>query len=320
MVETVRRFLKREVYPLESEVLRREREGSPGLEEETSPGQRAKARRSGLWGLSTPEEDGDAGLDAVTDPENDVRDGGATAFLVDHTDGWSSSPIDAMGRTRPASLLFHGVRIPGTRAPGEVGQGFRLAMEWIDRGRFVIPSYALGIAHRALEMGIAYAKVRTTFGRPVREHQAITWMIVGCEADLESARWLTPQAAWAVDEGTDAGHASFPGRTLRMVDGQPGHRSLTTDPRRHGLHEGAAAGALVSAGRTLPRLRGRRRDTTADPLSGPAAWSHACRRPSTLTRRTDQGANPPRSPLSAARTSSRRGSEEVLGRRGHRAP
>ena len=66
IVETVRRFPKREAHPLEPEVLRRGREGSPGLEEETLPDLRGKARRSDLGGLDTPEEYGGAGLDAVT--------------------------------------------------------------------------------------------------------------------------------------------------------------------------------------------------------------------------------------------------------------
>lgn len=304
--DTVRRFLDREVRPQEAEVLRREGQGLPGLAEEVQQELRAKARAFGFWGLSTPEEYGGMGLDAisqsliyaevghtyvpftfggeadnilyradaaqqeeyllptiegtrrscfamtepdagsdaaairmravpddddwllsgektfitggneadfaivvaVTDPDRPVRDGGTTAFLVDRTDGWTSAPIETMGEARPASLSFDRVRVPAHRVLGEVGEGFRLAMEWIGRGRFVIPSYALGIARRALEMGIEHARTRTTFGRPIGENQAIAWMIADCEADLEAARWLTLRAAWAVDHGADVGHAS----------------------------------------------------------------------------------------------------------------
>lgn len=303
---TVRRFIDREVRPLEDEVLRRESAGQPGLPAEQLTALQSKAREFGFWGLNTPPEYGGMGLDAitqsliytelgrtfvpfvfggeadnilfhadaeqrreyleptiagdrrscfaitepgagsdaanirlravrdgddwvltgektfitggheadfaivvaVTDPARDVRDGGATAFLVDRTDGWTSSPIVTMGEARPASLHFDGVRVPSHRVLGEVGQGFALGMQWIGRGRFVIPSHAIGIAERLLAMAIEYANTRETFGRKIGENQAIAWMIADCEAELEGARWLTLRAAWAVDQDADVSHAS----------------------------------------------------------------------------------------------------------------
>jgi alkylation response protein AidB-like acyl-CoA dehydrogenase len=81
-------------------------------------------------------------------------------------------------------------------------------MQWIGKGRYTIPSHALGIAERALQMAIDHANTRETFGRPIGANQAIQWMIADSETELEAARWLVLRAAWTVDQGTDARHAS----------------------------------------------------------------------------------------------------------------
>jgi len=145
---------------------------------------------------------------AVTDPDRDVRDGGSTAFLVDRAMGWRSEFIQTMGEGGPASLVFEDVRVPGRNILGELGQGFKLAMEWIGKGRYIIPSHALGIAERALSMAIEYANTRETFGAPIGTYQAIQWMIADSETELEAARWLILRAAWTVDQGLDPRHAS----------------------------------------------------------------------------------------------------------------
>ncbi|HEY7858222.1 MAG TPA: acyl-CoA dehydrogenase family protein [Candidatus Nanopelagicales bacterium] len=145
---------------------------------------------------------------AVTDSEKDVRDGGSTAFLVDRSMGWTSSPIQTMGEGGPAALSFQHVRVPGRNILGEIGQGFELGMQWIGKGRYTIPSHALGIAERALQMAIDQANTRVTFGKPIAANQAIQWMIADSETELEAARWLILRAAWTVDQGLDPRHSS----------------------------------------------------------------------------------------------------------------
>lgn len=145
---------------------------------------------------------------AVTDPDAGVRRG-STAFLVDRTMGFTSAPIATMGSWHtPATLTFDGVRVPGSNVLGEVNRGFELAMRWVGRGRVIIPSRALGIAERCLELAIAYAAERRTFGRPIGDNQAIQWMIADSEVELEAARWLVLRAAWELDQGRDARHVS----------------------------------------------------------------------------------------------------------------
>jgi acyl-CoA dehydrogenase len=145
---------------------------------------------------------------AVTDPEKGVRGGGTTAFLVDRDMGWRSEFIQTMGEGGPASLIFDDVRVPRRNILGEIGQGFELGMKWIGKGRYLIPSSAMGIAERALGMAIEYANTRETFGRKIGENQAIQWMIADSEVELEAARWLILKAAWTVDQGEDPRHAS----------------------------------------------------------------------------------------------------------------
>lgn len=160
---------------------------------------------------------------AVTDPELGYR-GGFTAFIVDRSMGWTSSPIETMGPAEPISMAFDDVRVPHANVLGEVGDGFRLAMEWIGRGRYVIPSQAIGAAERLLGMAVEYATQRETFGVPIGDHQMIQAMIADSEVELESARWLVLVAAWTVEQGRDPRHessmAKLSGATManRVVD------------------------------------------------------------------------------------------------------
>lgn len=144
---------------------------------------------------------------AVTDREKGA-DGGVTCFLVDRDMGWTSTPIPTMGEWGPASLHFDNVRVPSRNILGEEGKGFELAMRWIGQGRYMIPAGALGSAERMLEMAVEYANTRHSMGKPIAEYQGIQWHIAESAVELEAARWLTLFAAWQVQEGKDARHAS----------------------------------------------------------------------------------------------------------------
>ncbi|MCL2516691.1 MAG: acyl-CoA dehydrogenase family protein [Microbacteriaceae bacterium] len=144
---------------------------------------------------------------AVTDPEKGAN-GGITCFLVDRAMGWRSTPIPTMGQWGPAALVFENVRVPGDHVLGEVGWGFKLAMEWIGNGRYLIPSRAIGAAERLLEMAVEHSKNRVSMGHPIAEYQAIQWQIADSYVEIESAKWLTLFAAWQLDQGIDNRHAA----------------------------------------------------------------------------------------------------------------
>ncbi|MEU6411748.1 acyl-CoA dehydrogenase family protein [Microbispora sp. NPDC046933] len=144
---------------------------------------------------------------AVTDPDKGAN-GGVTCFLADRDMGWKSEPIPTMGQWGPASLVFEDVRVPEENILGELGRGFELAMQWIGQGRYMIPARAVGSAERMLQMAIDYARIRVSMGKPIAEYQAIQWMIADSQVEIEAAKWLTLYAAWRVQEGMDARHAS----------------------------------------------------------------------------------------------------------------
>src|SRR5690606_36354792 len=144
---------------------------------------------------------------AVTNPELGAN-GGVTCFLVDREMGWESKPIPTMGEWGPASLSFQDVRVPHRNILGEEGHGFDLAMQWIGQGRYMIPAGALGAAERMIETATEPANSRLSFGKPIGEYQAIQWHIADSAVELEAARWLTLRAAWEVEKGRDARHAS----------------------------------------------------------------------------------------------------------------
>ncbi|MEV5744952.1 acyl-CoA dehydrogenase family protein [Microbispora rosea] len=144
---------------------------------------------------------------AVTDPDRGAN-GGVTCFLADRDMGWKSEPIPTMGQWGPASLVFEDVRVPEENILGELGRGFDLAMQWIGQGRYMIPARAVGSAERMLQMAIDYAKIRMSMGKPIAEYQAIQWMIADSQVEIEAAKWLTLHAAWRVQQGMDARHAS----------------------------------------------------------------------------------------------------------------
>ena len=144
---------------------------------------------------------------AVTDPDKGA-DGGVTCFLVDRDMGWKSEPIPTMGQWGPAALVFDDVRVPDENVLGEVGRGFALALRWIGQGRYMIPARAIGSAERMLQMAIDYAKIRHSMGNPIAEYQGIQWQIADSQVEIESTKWLTLYAAWRVQQGMDARHAS----------------------------------------------------------------------------------------------------------------
>lgn len=143
---------------------------------------------------------------AITDPDKGVN-GGVTCFLADRDMGWKSEYIDTMGEWGPAALVFDDVRVPERNILGEEGQGFKLAMQWIGRGRYLLPARAIGACERLMEMAMEHARTRVTFGEPIANRQAIQWMIADSGVELEALRWLVLSAAWQVDQGLDSRHA-----------------------------------------------------------------------------------------------------------------
>jgi acyl-CoA dehydrogenase len=99
------------------------------------------------------------------------------------------------------ALTFEDVRVPVANRIGEEGEGFRIAMETLDNSRPITAILSVGIARAALEHSLEYSGQRKTFGKPIREHQAIQFMLADMAMNIQAARLMTWQSAWQLDEG-----------------------------------------------------------------------------------------------------------------------
>jgi alkylation response protein AidB-like acyl-CoA dehydrogenase len=99
------------------------------------------------------------------------------------------------------SLMFENVKVPKENRIGEEGFGFKFAMKVLSGGRIGIAAQALGIASGAYELALKYAKERSTFGKPIGQHQAIGFKLADMATEIEAARLLCLKAAWLKDQG-----------------------------------------------------------------------------------------------------------------------
>lgn len=130
---------------------------------------------------------------------------GVSAFLV---------PADAPGLTvteihgklglrgqATAELAFDGVRVPDSARLGERGQGFRIAMTALDKGRMSVAAGCVGIARAALEASVRYAGEREQFGKPIAGYQLVQEMLADMAVDTDAARLLVWRVADLVERG-----------------------------------------------------------------------------------------------------------------------
>ncbi|MBF5040900.1 acyl-CoA dehydrogenase [Aggregicoccus sp. 17bor-14] len=130
---------------------------------------------------------------------------GITAFLVPtNTPGFiRAEPDRKMGisAAHSCSMFFEDMRVPAKNILGKEGEGFKVAMSTLDGGRIGIAAQALGIARAAFEEAVRYSGERKTFDKPIREHQAIQFMIADMATEIDAARLLVWQAALLKDRG-----------------------------------------------------------------------------------------------------------------------
>ena len=128
---------------------------------------------------------------------------GITAFIIEKgTPGFSAVKIkDKLGvrASETAELIFDNVRLPEENVIGEVGEGFKQAMQVLDGGRISIASLSCGIARGAYEASVKYAKERQQFGQPIAHFQAIAFKLADMLTQIEAAELLTFQAAYLKD-------------------------------------------------------------------------------------------------------------------------
>ncbi len=125
---------------------------------------------------------------------------GITAFIIEKgTPGLSAVKIkDKLGvrASETAEMIFDNVRVSSDQVIGEVGSGFKQAMQILDGGRISIASLSCGIARGALEASIKYSKEREQFGHAISQFQAIAFKLADMATSVDAAELLTFQAAY----------------------------------------------------------------------------------------------------------------------------
>ncbi len=148
---------------------------------------------------------------AVTDPEKRAK-GGITAFLLPKgVKGFSvGKREEKMGQrgSSTVTLVFDEVRLSDAQRLGGVGDGFKIAMGTLDRGRLALSANCLGCGKEAHGLSVSYAKQRETFGRAIGEHQAIQWMLADSATELYAIESMVYRTAWMCDSGQVFGRES----------------------------------------------------------------------------------------------------------------
>ena len=132
---------------------------------------------------------------------------GITAFLVERDfEGFSvSKKEDKLGirASSTCELVLNNCAVPKENILGELGKGYKVAIETLNEGRIGIGAQMIGISEAALRYGMGYSKEREQFGTPISEFQAIQFQLADVATNLEAARMLVYNAARLKDAGMD---------------------------------------------------------------------------------------------------------------------
>lgn len=167
-----------------------------------------------LW-ITNGNESGFFLLFANAKPEAGYK--GVTAFLIEREfPGFQvGKKEDKLGlrASSTCELILDNCRVPRENVMGEVGQGYKIAIETLNEGRIAIGAQMIGLARGALEHALAYAKQRKQFGRTIGEFQGVQFELAKMATEVEAARLLVYNAARLRDAGmpflTEAAMAKY---------------------------------------------------------------------------------------------------------------
>ena len=149
-----------------------------------------------LW-ITNAKEAGLFIVFANVNPDAGYR--GITAFLVERgTPGFTvGKKEDKLGirASSTCELILEDCRVPRENVLGEVGKGYKLAIETLNEGRIGISAQMVGVARGALEGALRYAKERKQFGKPIAEFQAIQFQLARLATEVEAARLMAYNVA-----------------------------------------------------------------------------------------------------------------------------
>jgi butyryl-CoA dehydrogenase/short/branched chain acyl-CoA dehydrogenase len=134
---------------------------------------------------------------ATVDPALGYK--GITAFVVERTfPGFQvGKKEDKLGirASSTCELLLEGCRVPRANVLGDVGKGYKIAIETLNEGRIGIGAQMVGVAQGSFEHGLRYAQERHQFGKPIAEFQGVQFLLSELATEIEASRLLTYNAA-----------------------------------------------------------------------------------------------------------------------------
>ena len=145
--------------------------------------------------------------------DRSARHKGICAFIVEtDTPGFHREPMAGkeLGHraAEHAHIILEECRVPKNALLGTAGEGFKVAMSALDRGRLGVAAGAVGVEQACLDACIAFAKQRRQFGQRIADFQMIQAALADMAADIEAARLLVYHAAWVKDQGLPATKAT----------------------------------------------------------------------------------------------------------------
>jgi alkylation response protein AidB-like acyl-CoA dehydrogenase len=144
-------------------------------------------------------------LVAVAVTDKSLGNKGITSFIFDKSmEGFRPDKKEnklGMRASETASVVFEDCFVSDANLLGNIGEGFKQAMQILDGGRISIAALSVGIAQGAFEAAIRYSKERAQFGKSINSFQAIQFKLADMAIQIEAARLLTYQAAAMMDAG-----------------------------------------------------------------------------------------------------------------------
>jgi len=138
-----------------------------------------------------------------TERTENKHEGMSMIFVPRETEGFTITPIDTLGGEDTNELHLDDVRVPEDALLGQAGAGWTQLMAGLNKERVILASTALGLAQRAFDDALAYAKERRQFGRPVGTFQALQHKFAEMATDLARTRLLVREIARLTDEQPD---------------------------------------------------------------------------------------------------------------------
>src|SRR5262252_2713277 len=169
---------------------------------------------------------------------------GISAFVVekDAPGFYFDGKIELIAPHPIGRLRFDGCRVPLTHRLGEEGAGFKLAMTTLDTFRPTVGAAALGLASRALDEAVSYARQRVQFGRPIAEFQGTQMKLAEMATDLDAARLLVYRAAWKKD--TVVERVTLEAAMAKLFATEAAQRVIDSSVQIHG-GTGVVVGSIV---------------------------------------------------------------------------